>query len=181
MVANGAAAAMAMTTITATETATTILSLPNEVLLHVFEYLDLHDLSAAACVCAHWSYVALDRTLNAGAGLEIYREREMSDPIVIEYLTQHTSLCANMRSVLIDWLQEVARSRELPTETVALTARIFDVFMTKSAQAGELVERGSLQMIGVACLWLAAKTSHVYHAVPNASDLVALSDHAFTV
>lgn len=56
-----------------------------------------------------------------------------------------------MRSILVDWLVEVADEYKLHTETTHLAVNYIDRFLSHMA-----VLRGKLQLVGAAAMFLAA-------------------------
>lgn len=57
----------------------------------------------------------------------------------------------NMRSVLVDWLVEVAEEYELHTETLYLAVNYIDRFLSYMS-----VVRAKLQLVGTAAMFIAA-------------------------
>jgi len=80
-----------------------------------------------------------------------------------------------MRAVLVDWLVEVQVQFKLLQETLFSTIDIIDRFM---AVEGGSVNRGKLQLVGVAAMFLASKIEEVY--APACSDFVYITDNAYT-
>ncbi len=56
-----------------------------------------------------------------------------------------------MRSILIDWLVEVGEEYKLHTETMFLAVNYIDRFLSFMS-----VQRGKLQLVGTACMFIAA-------------------------
>jgi len=80
-----------------------------------------------------------------------------------------------MRAVLIDWLVEVQIQFKLLQETLFGTIEILDRYM---AIEGKSISRDRLQLVGVSCMFLAAKIEEVY--APAISDFVYITDDAYT-
>jgi len=80
-----------------------------------------------------------------------------------------------MRAVLIDWLVEVQIQFKLLQETLFGTIEILDRYM---AIDGKSISRDRLQLVGVSCMFLAAKIEEVY--APAISDFVYITDNAYT-
>lgn len=79
-----------------------------------------------------------------------------------------------MRGVLLNWLVNVHLKYQLSAETLFLTVDIIDQFLGKQ----EVVKK-ELQLVGITALWIAAKYHEVYQ-VPKMSNLVYISDNAYT-
>jgi len=56
-----------------------------------------------------------------------------------------------MRSILVDWLVEVAEEYRLHTETLFLAVNYIDRFLSFMS-----VQRAKLQLVGTACMFIAA-------------------------
>ena len=57
----------------------------------------------------------------------------------------------DMRSILVDWLVEVGEEYKLQNETLYLAVNYIDRFLSIMA-----VERDKLQLVGTACMFIAA-------------------------
>lgn len=57
----------------------------------------------------------------------------------------------NMRSILVDWLVEVAEEYKLHTETLYLAVNYIDRFLSYMS-----VVRGKLQLVGTAAMFIAS-------------------------
>ncbi len=79
----------------------------------------------------------------------------------------------NMRSILIDWLVEVAQEYNMQTDTLYLTVAYVDRYLSAVA-----VARGELQLVGVACMLVAAKYEEIY--APTVQDFIYITDHSYT-
>jgi hypothetical protein len=64
-----------------------------------------------------------------------------------------------MRAVLIDWLVDVHIQFSMLQETLYLTVAILDRFLQKSAKD---IPRKSLQLVGVAAMFIASKYEEMY-------------------
>jgi len=80
------------------------------------------------------------------------KEQLGRDPDMFE---QHPSLQPRMRAILLDWLIEVCEVYKLHRETYYLTLNYLDRYMT----AKKNVSKNQLQLIGITCLFIAAKVS----------------------
>lgn len=57
-----------------------------------------------------------------------------------------------MRSVLLNWLIDVHLKYKLQPETLFITVYILDSFLER-----QVLHRTELQLLGITCLWIAAK------------------------
>ena len=78
-----------------------------------------------------------------------------------------------MRGILFNWLLEIQFKFELKTRTIFLAANIFDRFLEC-----EQIGRDQLQLIGIACFWIASKYEDIYP--PELKELVHLCDQLYT-
>ena len=78
-----------------------------------------------------------------------------------------------MRTILVDWLAEVAEEFGLHVQTLHRAVGYVDRFLSSMA-----VIRGKLQLVGVTCLMLAAKYEEV--TVPVVDDYVIITDNTYT-
>lgn len=79
----------------------------------------------------------------------------------------------NMRSILVDWLVEVAQEYNMQPDTLYLTVAYIDRFLSSVA-----VARHELQLVGIACMLVAAKYEEIY--APTVQDFVYITDHSYT-
>ena len=66
-------------------------------------------------------------------------------------MRKQQDITPNMRSILVDWLVEVGEEYRLHNETVHLAVNYIDRFLSQMA-----VQRGKLQLVGTAAMFLAA-------------------------
>ena len=78
-----------------------------------------------------------------------------------------------MRTILVDWLVEVAEEYRLHHETLFLCVDLIDKSLSKFD-----VERCKLQLLGCACMLLAAKYEEIWP--PTVDDFVYISDNTYT-
>ena len=67
------------------------------------------------------------------------------------YMQRQTDITANMRTILVDWLAEVADEYRLHRETLFLAVNFVDRFLSVMA-----VQRSKLQLLGTAAMFIAA-------------------------
>jgi len=89
------------------------------------------------------------------------------------YMKKQTDINCNMRMILIDWLVEVAEEYKLMPQTLYLTVNYIDRFLSCMS-----VIRGKLQLVGTACMLVAAKFEEIYP--PEVSEFVYITDDTYT-
>ncbi|KAL4713893.1 hypothetical protein ACJJTC_015547 [Scirpophaga incertulas] len=87
---------------------------------------------------------------------------------------KHPELQPRMRAILLDWLNEVCEVYKLHRETFHLTVDYVDRFLTSR---GDL-KKTRLQLIGITCLFIAAKVEEVYP--PKIGEFAYVTDGACT-
>jgi len=85
----------------------------------------------------------------------------------------HASVDGRMRAILVDWLVNVQVRFSLRDETLNLAVWILDRALLNLS-----VDKGNLQLVGVASIFIAAKFEEIL--VPNIQDFVYVSADAFT-
>lgn len=73
-------------------------------------------------------------------------------------LTNHPGLQARMRAILLDWLIEVCEVYKLHRETYYLALDYLDRYLS----TGVSISKAHLQLIGITCLFIAAKVEEIY-------------------
>lgn len=91
-----------------------------------------------------------------------------------DYLTKQREVTPKMRTVLIDWLNEVHLQFHLFTETFYLTVGIIDRYL----KAYTVTSRKHLQLVGVAAMFLACKYEEMYP--PLLKDFVFITDDTYS-
>ncbi|XP_063293499.1 G1/S-specific cyclin-E1 [Pelobates fuscus] len=115
--------------------------------------------------------------LSFADGDEVWRnmvEQDRDYPRSSNWLKKHPELDTRMRAVLLDWLMEVCELHNLQRETYYLAQEYFDRFMATQ----ENVHRNRLQLIGISCLFLAAKREEIYP--PKLYQFAFITDRACT-
>jgi len=108
--------------------------------------------------------------------VDIYRylrKMETKNQPKWNYMLKQPEVTHEMRSILVDWLVEVATEYKLESETLHLTLSFIDRFMSLMS-----VQRSKLQLVGVAAMFVAAKYEEVYP--PDVSDFVYITDDSYT-
>eukprot|EP01111_Echinosteliopsis_oligospora_P009388 TRINITY_DN2737_c0_g1_i2.p1 TRINITY_DN2737_c0_g1~~TRINITY_DN2737_c0_g1_i2.p1 ORF type:complete len:365 (+),score=78.24 TRINITY_DN2737_c0_g1_i2:497-1591(+) len=88
------------------------------------------------------------------------------------YMDWHTHVTPKMRMILIFWLSEVCEEYGLQRETFYMAINFFDRFLS----AIPVITRDKLQLVGVACLFIACTIEEQQY--PSSSVLALLTDGA---
>uniref|UniRef100_A0A452Y8Q9 Cyclin-like domain-containing protein n=1 Tax=Aegilops tauschii subsp. strangulata TaxID=200361 RepID=A0A452Y8Q9_AEGTS len=86
--------------------------------------------------------------------------------------TTQKDIDASMRAVLIDWLVEVTEEYRLVPETLYLTVSYIDRYLSSKE-----INRDKLQLLGVACLLIAAKYEEI--CPPQVEELCYITDNTY--
>ncbi|RCV19236.1 hypothetical protein SEVIR_3G385400v4 [Setaria viridis] len=84
-----------------------------------------------------------------------------------------SDVTANMRTILVDWLVEVAEEYKLVADTLYLAISYVDRFLSANA-----LSRDRLQLLGVAAMLIAAKYEEI--SPPHAEDFCYITDNTYT-
>jgi len=109
---------------------------------------------------------------------EIYsylRIMEKNQDIKADYLAGQTEILPKMRAVLVDWMVGVHLQFHMLQETLFSTVAILDRYLQTEIAS---VSRKKLQLVGVACMLIAAKYEEIY--APEIKDFVYITDHAYS-
>lgn len=101
------------------------------------------------------------------------REAEVRFRPKVGYMRRQPDINTSMRSILVDWLVEVGEEYRLLTETLFLAVNYIDRFLSKMS-----VQRGKLQLVGTACIFLASKYQEIYP--PEVGEFVYITDDTYT-
>ena len=80
------------------------------------------------------------------------------------------------RSVLVDWLFDIADDLKLQQQTLFLAVNYLDRYSSKKQ-----VELKKYQLLGVVCLWLAAKMEEQYDEKLLIAYLLEMTKNSFTM
>jgi cyclin A len=80
-----------------------------------------------------------------------------------------------MRSILVNWLTEVVDEYKMRTQTLFLSVSYLDRFL----QSTNEIHRHLLQLVGVTCLWIAAKFEEI--DVPDVEEFVYITDNTYSI
>ncbi|XP_011501243.1 PREDICTED: cyclin-A1 [Ceratosolen solmsi marchali] len=89
------------------------------------------------------------------------------------YMKKQPDINYSMRTILVDWLVEVAEEYHLHTETLYLAVSYIDRFLSYMS-----VVRAKLQLVGTAAMFIAAKYEEIYP--PEVSEFVYITDDTYT-
>jgi len=104
----------------------------------------------------------------------VWSEKKSADMLPNpNYFLKQTNIRPRMRTILFSWMTEVHLQFELREVVLWASFQICDRFLSKIN-----VHREKLQLVGCTSMWIASKYHEIYP--PLASDLVHLSDRAFT-
>ncbi|XP_068433632.1 G1/S-specific cyclin-E1 [Clinocottus analis] len=92
----------------------------------------------------------------------------------VHVLDKHPHLQPKTRAVLLDWLMEVSEVYKLHRESYHLSQDYFDRFMATQRN----VLKSTLQLIGITCLFIAAKVEEMYP--PKIHQFAYVTDKACT-
>jgi serine/threonine protein kinase len=109
------------------------------------------------------------------SSIESLEANERSGILGLHRVIKSPELNIKMRAILVDWLFEVYKMFKLRYDTIFAAINILDAFICRVTN----ITRARLQLIGLACLSLAAKYNEIY--APEAADYVFVSDNAYTV
>ncbi|KRX08429.1 Cyclin-like protein [Pseudocohnilembus persalinus] len=88
-------------------------------------------------------------------------------------LQQSKEICWVMRAILIDWMMEVSMEFMMKRETFYIAVYLVDMLISVEQN----IERSKLQLIGVVCLFIAAKIEEVFP--PRLLDFVKSTDDGY--
>jgi cyclin A len=66
-------------------------------------------------------------------------------------MDEQRDLTYEMRSILVDWLVDVAKEYTLHSETIFIAVNLIDRFLSFKS-----VLREKFQLVGTTCMWIAA-------------------------
>ncbi|XP_076302514.1 cyclin A isoform X1 [Lasioglossum baleicum] len=89
------------------------------------------------------------------------------------YMKKQPDITYSMRSILVDWLVEVAEEYQLQTETLYLAVSYIDRFLSYMS-----VVRAKLQLVGTAAMFIAAKYEEIYP--PDVGEFVYITDDTYS-
>ncbi|GFR65181.1 cyclin-A2-like [Elysia marginata] len=90
-----------------------------------------------------------------------------------DYMNRQIDVSTSMRNILVDWLVEVGEEYKLHRETLFLAVSYIDRFLSVVG-----VHRPKLQLVGTACMLIAAKYEEIYP--PDVAEFVYITDDTYT-
>lgn len=105
---------------------------------------------------------------------EYLQELEVKYPIEEGFLDQQDEINPRMRSVLIDWINEVHYQFKLLPETYFMAIGLIDRYLQEDSS----VARKNLQLVGATALFVAAKYEELYP--PVLADFVYITDNTYS-
>ncbi|XP_017097006.2 G1/S-specific cyclin-E isoform X1 [Drosophila bipectinata] len=113
---------------------------------------------------------------NAGDVWRLMCQRDEQDSRLrsTAMLEQHPGLQPRMRAILLDWLIEVCEVYKLHRETFYLAVDYLDRYLLVARK----VQKTHLQLIGITCLFVAAKVEEIYP--PKIGEFAYVTDGACT-
>ncbi|CAA7013433.1 unnamed protein product [Microthlaspi erraticum] len=104
---------------------------------------------------------------------EHLRSLEVKKRPALDYMERiQLNINASMRSILIDWLVEVAEEYRLLPETLYLAVNYVDRYLS-----GNAMTKQNLQLLGISCMMIAAKYEEVF--VPLVEDFCYITDNTY--
>lgn len=93
----------------------------------------------------------------------------LPDPL---YLAHHPQMRPRMRSMLIDWINEVCEEFHLHRETFFMATNFIDRYLSVT----DNIKKHKIQLVGVTCLFIASKIQEIYP--PELSTFATVTDGA---
>ncbi|KAL4278337.1 hypothetical protein GQ457_03G032370 [Hibiscus cannabinus] len=118
----------------------------------------------------------MDPQLCATYACDIYKHLRASElkkrPSTDFMETTQKDINSSMRAILIDWLVEVAEEYRLVPDTLYLTINYIDRYLS-----GNMMNRQRLQLLGVACMMIAAKYEEI--CAPQVEEFCYITDNTY--
>jgi len=106
--------------------------------------------------------------------IDVYlRHLETKQALPENFLATMRGVDGRMRAILVDWLIHVQRRFSLLDETLSVAVWLLDRALQHIP-----ADKGNLQLLGVSCLFIAAKFEEI--TVPNIQDFVYVAADVFT-
>ncbi|KAL0702046.1 hypothetical protein Bca4012_058168 [Brassica carinata] len=105
---------------------------------------------------------------------EHLRSSEVKKRPAFDYMERvQSNINATMRTILVDWLVEVAEEYRLLPETLYLAVNCLDRYLS-----GNVITKQNLQLLGVSCIMIAAKYEEV--CVPQVESFCYITDNTYS-
>lgn len=119
----------------------------------------------------------VDPQLCGAFACDIYehlRSSEVKKRPAFDYMERvQSNINASMRTILIDWLVEVAEEYRLLPETLYLAVNCLDRYLS-----GNVITKQNLQLLGVSCMLIASKYEEV--CVPQVESFCYITDNTYS-
>ncbi|RID56308.1 hypothetical protein BRARA_G03515 [Brassica rapa] len=119
----------------------------------------------------------VDPQLCGAFACDIYehlRSSEVKKRPAFDYMERvQPNISASMRTILIDWLVEVAEEYRLLPETLYLAVNCLDRYLS-----GNVITKQNLQLLGVSCMLIASKYEEV--CVPQVESFCYITDNTYS-
>jgi len=155
--------------------------LPEEILVAIFRNLPFLSRERISIVCKQWnristkfSFLDIFPTDIYGMMIKNVRKHRKHLKNYIESRLQ-TDINSDMRSVLVDWLIEVAEEFRIQPDTLFLSIHYIDQYLSRIDTS---LTRSRFQLVGMTALLIASKYEELY--VPTIADLIFISDNTYT-
>ncbi|RLN30136.1 cyclin-A1-3-like [Panicum miliaceum] len=103
----------------------------------------------------------------------LLREAESKESPSTDFMeTIQKDINPSMRAILVDWLVEVAEEYRLVPDTLYLTVNYIDRYLS-----GNKISRQRLQLLGVACMLIAAKREEI--CAPQVEEFCYITDNTY--
>lgn len=106
--------------------------------------------------------------------LEHLKSVEFSYAPKIDFMEQQSDINSTMRTILVDWLIEVADEYKLQDETLFLCVQYVDRFLSTVD-----VTRSKLQLLGTTCMYIASKYEEMYP--PGLDEFSFITDNTYEI
>ncbi|CAE5993889.1 unnamed protein product [Arabidopsis arenosa] len=117
-----------------------------------------------------------DPQLCATFACDIYKHLRASEAKkrpAVDYMERvQKDVNSSMRGILVDWLIEVSEEYRLVPETLYLTVNYIDRYLS-----GNVISRQKLQLLGVACMMIAAKYEEI--CAPQVEEFCYITDNTY--
>ena len=91
----------------------------------------------------------------------------------IGYMNMQKEINEQMRAILVDWIIEVHFQFNLRQETLYMTIKIIDTYLSF-----HFITRKKLQLLGISCLLISCKSEEIYF--PQQNKFIEVTDGAYT-
>ncbi|CAI5469340.1 unnamed protein product [Closterium sp. Yama58-4] len=115
--------------------------------------------------------ISLPPPLRRGPPVRTVQQRSQPRADYMEKVQRDVN--SGMRTILVDWLVEVAEEYKLVPDTLYLTCAYLDSFLS-----AHTVPRSQLQLLGISCMLIASKFEEIY--APQVDEFCYITDNTYT-